>query len=42
MSRIGRKVIELPKGVSVQKADGSLRVKGPKGELEVPVPASIS
>lgn len=42
MSRIGRKIIELPKGVSIQKADGALRVKGPKGELEMPLPASIT
>src|SRR5689334_14419411 len=42
MSRIGKKVIALPKGVTVNPATGSLAVKGPKGELSVPVPAQIS
>lgn len=42
MSRVGLKPIELPDGVSV-KADGAtLRVSGPKGELETPVPPGIS
>ncbi|MFN3728883.1 MAG: 50S ribosomal protein L6 [Fimbriimonadaceae bacterium] len=36
MSRIGTQPIPLPKGVSVQVADGNLvTVKGPKGELFV-------
>jgi large subunit ribosomal protein L6 len=33
MSRIGRKTIPLPKGVSVTVSPGDVRVKGPKGEL---------
>lgn len=33
MSRIGNKVIELPKGVSCTYANGKVSVKGPKGEL---------
>jgi large subunit ribosomal protein L6 len=33
MSRIGRKELEVPKGVDVKVADGRVRVKGPKGEL---------
>ena len=41
MSRIGRKIIELPKGVSVKQEAGFLRVKGPKGELQVPVAHTI-
>lgn len=37
MSRIGRNPIIIPQGVSVtQNADGSLAVKGPKGELHYP------
>jgi large subunit ribosomal protein L6 len=33
MSRIGRKPIEIPEGVSVDVAPGRVSVKGPKGEL---------
>ena len=33
MSRIGKKPIALPEGVTVNVADGFLIVKGPKGEL---------
>lgn len=33
MSRIGRKELEVPKGVDVKVAGGLVRVKGPKGEL---------
>jgi large subunit ribosomal protein L6 len=40
MSRVGRKLIPLPKGVQVNIGD-ELRVEGPKGKLTVPVPAGI-
>jgi len=33
VSRIGRKPIEIPKGVTVAVKDGTVSVKGPKGEL---------
>jgi large subunit ribosomal protein L6 len=33
MSRIGRKPIEIPDGVEVDVQPGSIKVKGPKGEL---------
>jgi large subunit ribosomal protein L6 len=33
MSRIGKMPIPIPKGVTVTIADGTIRVKGPKGEL---------
>jgi large subunit ribosomal protein L6 len=33
MSRVGRKPIPVPAGVTVQVEDGVVRVKGPKGEL---------
>ncbi|AQQ09416.1 50S ribosomal protein L6 [Sedimentisphaera cyanobacteriorum] len=33
MSRIGRKPIDLPSGVSVEVSSGKVKVKGPKGEL---------
>lgn len=42
MSRVGKKIIELPKGVEV-KIDGSnVTVKGPKGTLSRQVPSGIS
>jgi len=34
MSRVGRKPIELPKGVSVAVHDSHVRVKGPEGEIQ--------
>jgi large subunit ribosomal protein L6 len=41
MSRIGKKPIELPKGVSV-KIDGNVvAVQGPKGKLDTPLPGGI-
>ena len=33
MSRIGKKPIEIPAGVSVDLKDNSITIKGPKGEL---------
>lgn len=33
MSRIGRKPVEIKKGVTVEIKDGTIKVKGPKGEL---------
>src|SRR6266496_4352315 len=42
MSRIGRKAISLPKGVSVTIHEGELEVKGPKGSLRTPIPQGIS
>ncbi|MGC9373371.1 MAG: 50S ribosomal protein L6 [Thermovirgaceae bacterium] len=35
MSRIGRKPISLPDGVTVTEESGTIRVKGPKGELSM-------
>lgn len=42
MSRIGRKIIELPGGVKIAVESGQVRVEGPKGKLAVPLPAGIS
>ena len=42
MSRIGKKVITVPKGVTVTVGERELEVKGPKGTLKTPVPAGIS
>jgi large subunit ribosomal protein L6 len=42
MSRIGRKILPLPKGVSLAQKQGSVSVKGPKGELSKLVPVGIT
>lgn len=34
MSRIGKKLIEIPQGVTVEIAADEIKVKGPKGELK--------
>jgi large subunit ribosomal protein L6 len=41
MSRIGRKPIEVPSGVTVQADAAVVTVKGPKGTLQVPLPRGI-
>src|ERR1700759_50759 len=41
MSRVGKKPIPVPSGVKVQIGD-KLTVQGPRGTLEVPIPAGIS
>src|SRR5919107_5935585 len=42
MSRIGKKVITVPAGVTVTVGERELTVKGPKGTLKTPVPEGIS
>ncbi|HEX8708314.1 MAG TPA: 50S ribosomal protein L6 [Pyrinomonadaceae bacterium] len=42
MSRIGKKVITVPSGVTVTIRDRELEVKGPKGTLKTPVPEGIT
>ena len=42
MSRIGKKPISLPKGVTVTVHEQELEVKGPKGTLKTPIPAGIN
>ena len=42
MSRIGKKVIAVPKGVTVTVHERELEVKGPKGTLKTPIPSGIS
>ncbi len=42
MSRIGRKPIELPTGVSVSISPGRVMVNGPLGELSQHVPARMN
>lgn len=41
MSRIGKKPVQLPKGVSVTVKDGRVVVRGPKGELVRQVPEHV-
>ena len=42
MSRIGKKPIAIPKGVTVAIGAGELEVKGAKGVLKTPIPEGIS
>jgi large subunit ribosomal protein L6 len=42
MSRIGRKVLPLPKGVTLAQKPGTISVKGPKGELTKAMPTGVS
>jgi large subunit ribosomal protein L6 len=42
MSRIGKKVITIPKGVTVTNANGEITVKGPKGQLAQTLPGGIT
>lgn len=41
MSRIGRKPIPLPKGVTVKIEENTVAVQGPKGKLDTRLPAGI-
>jgi large subunit ribosomal protein L6 len=42
MSRIGKKPIQLPKGVTVKVVDGAVEVQGPKGKMRQIFPAGIN
>ena len=42
MSRVGRAPITLPKGVDLKASEGSVQIKGPKGDLEVVISTRIS
>ena len=42
MSRIGKKPIALPKGVTVKIEGNTVAVQGPKGKLDTNVPAGIT
>ena len=42
MSRVGKKPITIPAGVTVTINDSALEVKGPKGTLSTPVPNGVS
>lgn len=42
MSRVGKLPIQLPQGVDVKEQDGSVVVKGPKGELTQQIDDSVT
>jgi len=42
MSRIGNQPVSLPTGVTAQSDSGLFVVKGPKGEIRLPIPVNIS
>ena len=42
MSRIGKKPIPIPKGVTVKVDAGAVEVQGPKGKLRQMVPPGIT
>jgi large subunit ribosomal protein L6 len=42
MSRIGKKAISIPKGVTITIHERELEVKGTKGTLRTPIPEGIS
>ncbi len=42
MSRVGKKPITIPAGVTVTISDSQLEVKGPKGVLQTPIPKGVS
>jgi large subunit ribosomal protein L6 len=42
MSRIGKKPIAIPKGVTVKVGEGALDIQGPKGKLTQRIPPGIS
>lgn len=42
MSRIGKKAVALPDGVTATMEDGLVKVKGPKGELSTPMVDDLS
>ena len=42
MSRVAKNPVQLPQGVQVQLAEGSLTIKGAKGELSMDVHPAVS
>lgn len=42
MSRVGKKPITIPSGVTVTINDSAMEVKGPKGTLQTPIPKGVS
>ena len=42
MSRVGKKIIEVPKDVKINITEATVEVQGPKGKLTTPIPAGIT
>lgn len=42
MSRIGRKPVPIVQGVTAEKTDSTLRIKGPKGELSIVIHPNVT
>jgi large subunit ribosomal protein L6 len=42
MSRVGKKIIEVPKDVKVNITETQVEVQGPKGKLSAPIPAGVT
>ncbi|MBI3290284.1 50S ribosomal protein L6 [Candidatus Microgenomates bacterium] len=40
-SRIGKKSVQIPEGVSVEVAESAVTVRGPKGELSIKLPNNV-
>jgi large subunit ribosomal protein L6 len=42
MSRVGKKIIDIPKDVKVNVTESEVAVEGPKGKLSTPIPEGVS
>jgi len=42
MSRVAKKLINLPKGIELKEANGILSIKGPKGSLNLAKPQGVN
>ncbi len=42
MSRVGKKPISIPSGVTITIKESEIEVKGPKGTLTTPIPAGVT
>lgn len=42
LSRVGKRPVEMPKGVTATLAAGKIDVKGPKGQLSLALPPNVS
>ena len=41
LSRVGKRPVSIPKGVTVNVSDVKLDVQGPKGKMSVPIPGQV-
>ena len=41
LSRVGKRPVSIPKGVTVNVTDVKLDVQGPKGKMSVPIPGQV-